>query len=383
MREARTGKWVKVGKGKAAYKAYIPTALPLEPPLDMSHMQDLISQTHLAIGRLDSLIKILPNYRLFLAMYSYKEALLSSQIEGTQSSFSTPLEAKNVGGMIDANDDATVLKHNQAVRHGLKRMKKIPLSLRLIRDIHSALMEGQTKDTPGEFRRSQNWIKGSSPSDAEFVPPANVELMEHLENFENFLHLKQRNSIALVDAAIAHAQFETIHPFLDGNGRVGRILITLMLMDRKILESPILHLSLYFKRNRSEYYRHLNLTRQTGDWEAWVKFFLKGVLETSTEALELVKIIKKLFDKDQAIIEKEFNRINVANTYKHMQEFGITNTKLVMAECKVSKPTALKLLRKLADVGIIKEVSGRYSRKIFVYSEYIKAMSKDTAPLEN
>ena len=382
-RQTRIGSYISVGKGGTAYKAYIPTPLPLDPPLDLLDMQELISEAHLAIGRLDSFVQILPSPKLFLKMYSHKEALLSSQIEGTQSSLSSVLEAQNSDNITDnlGSDDATVLCHEKAILYGIKGMEEIPISLRLLREVHSVLMKGQTKDTPGEFRRSQNWIMGSSPRNAQFVPPPHNQLLDHLDNFEEFLHHRKTNNVALIDAAIAHAQFETIHPFLDGNGRVGRLLIILMLINKQILTTPILYLSLYFKRNRSEYYRHLDLTRQTGDWEAWVKFFLRGVIETSTEALQSAKAIKQLFDEDEKALSQSTEPNSVFRVYKHIQHFPITTTKIVKEKCDMSLPTAISSLRRLARLGIAKEVSGKYSRKVFVYGKYIEIVDQGTEPL--
>ena len=289
-KKTRIGRYVKSSViGGEHYSAYIPQPLPPEPAIAMEEMYSLLDKANAALGRLDGMRIVLPSTSLFLYMYIRKEAVLSSQIEGTQSSLSDLLlfETEEAPG-VPMDDVTEVSSYVSAMTYGLERIKELPLSLRLIREIHARLMNnsrGGTKQ-PGEFRTSQNWIGGSRPGNASFVPPPVENLMECLDNFEKFLHDESIKLPALIKAALAHAQFETIHPFLDGNGRLGRLLITFILCAEGILKEPLLYLSLYLKANRQAYYDHLQSVRETGNWEAWIKFFLIGVEETANQATE-------------------------------------------------------------------------------------------------
>ena len=276
-KSGRIGKHQEIKAGGESNYAYIPAPLPPNPPLEMGELYPLLDKANAALGRLDGMSMVLPDHSLFLYMYIRKEAVLSSQIEGTQSSLSDLLLFENEDAPgAPINDVTEVSNYVSVMSYGLERIKELPISLRLIREIHERLMSrgrGSVKQ-PGEFRTSQNWIGGSRPGNAKFVPPPPDQLMDCLDPFEKFFHDEKIILPVLIKAALAHVQFETIHPFLDGNGRLGRLLITFMLCQDGLLKEPLLYLSLYFKTHRQAYYDHLQSVRETGDWESWIKFFL-------------------------------------------------------------------------------------------------------------
>lgn len=319
-------------------------------------------------------------------MYIRKEAVLSSQIEGTQSSLSDLLlfeTEEALGAPID--DVQEVSNYVKAMNYGLERLKELPISLRLIREIHKKLMTGARggNKMPGEFRRSQNWIGGSRPGNAKFVPPPPEEMIKNLNDFESFLHDKNVKLPILIKAALSHVQFETIHPFLDGNGRIGRLLITFILCAEGILKQPLLYLSLYFKANRQNYYNHLQSVRETGNWEAWIKFFLSGVIDTANQATETAQSIISLFDNDQKKLE-ENNKSTAAIMLIHnyFQKHPISNTTKIKEACDLSLPTILRSLTTLEEYGIIKEITGKDRHKIFVYHTYLEILNTGTEPLQ-
>jgi Fic family protein len=381
----RIGESLQCSVGSENYKAYIPKKLPLEPSLDMEALYPLLDQANTALGCLDGISMILPDTSLFLYMYVRKEAVLSSQIEGTQSSLSDLLLFENEDAPGVPMDDAQeVSNYVSAMNHGLERLKEFPLSLRLIREIHKELMTGNRggDKMPGEFRQTQNWIGGSSPSNALFVPPPPEHLMKTLDAFEKFLHDEDVKIPILIKAALTHVQFETIHPFLDGNGRIGRLLITFILCAEGILKEPLLYLSLYFKANRQAYYNHLQSVRETGDWEAWIEFFLRGVIETANQATETAQTIIQLFNKDQNRIEDESKSTAATLTiYRYFQTHPVTNTTKIKHACNLSLPTILRSLNTLENQEIIKEITGKERHKVFVYKEYLDVLSKGTEPL--
>lgn len=369
-----------------SYNAYIPEALPPEPPLDMEKLYPLLDSANTALGRLDGMSMVLPDPSLFLYMYVRKEAVLSSQIEGTQSSLSDLLlfeTAKAPGAPVD--DVTEVSSYVSAMNYGMERLKEFPLSLRLIREIHAVLMDnarGGNKQ-PGEFRVSQNWIGGSRPGNARFVPPPPEHLMECLDSFEKFLHDDQIKFPALVKAALAHVQFETIHPFLDGNGRLGRLLITFILCLEGVLKDPLLYLSLYFKANRQDYYDHLQSVREIGDWEAWIKFFLTGVIETANQATDTAKAILNLFNRDHTRIKNaDKSTATMLNIHAYLQKHPISNTSKIKEACNTSLPTVLRGLIALEKLGVVKEITGKDRHKIFVYQDYIDILGKGTEMIE-
>ena len=384
----RIGKYVKssIVSGES-FNSYIPSNLPPEPPIDLSEIYPLLDKANTALGRLDGISLVLPDPALFLYMYVRKEAVLSSQIEGTQSSLSDLLLFENNGqSSNNLFDDVTeVSSYVAAMNYSIERLEKLPLSLRLICEAHEKLMNnsrGNNKN-PGEFRTSQNWIGGSRPGNALFVPPPAEKLMNCLDNFEKFLHDDKVKMPILIRAAIAHVQFETIHPFLDGNGRIGRLLITLMLCNDGILKQPSLYLSLYFKANRQEYYNHLQNIRETGDFESWIKFFLTGVEKTSNGAVATAKNIINLFNQDSNLIETSDKCTPaILAIYKYLQKSPITNTGKIKEECKISLPTIIRNMENLEHLGIVEEVTKKERHKIFVYKKYLEILN-DGEPINN
>jgi Fic family protein len=351
----------------------------------MAELYLLLDQANTAIGRLDGMSMLLPDPSLFLYMYVRKEAVLSAQIEGTQSSLSDLLLSETQGISTTPLDDIReVSNYVAAMNYGLERLKEFPLSLRLIREIHSRLLCNTrgSNQQPGEFRSSQNWIGGSRPGNARFVPPPPAHLMECLDNFEKFLHDDAIRLPILIKAALAHVQFETIHPFLDGNGRLGRLLITFMLCAAGVLKQPMLYLSLYLKINRKAYYDHLQSVRETGNWESWIKFFLTGVMETAQQATGTAQSIIELFEKDRKIIEnsnKSTAAILMIHTY--LQQHSVATTGKIKESTKLSLPTILRSLRVLENLGIIKEITGKNRHKVFAYHQYLALLNKGTEPL--
>jgi Fic family protein len=341
----------------------------------------LTEKATLALGRLDGVTSILPAPPLFLYMYVRKEALLSSQIEGTQSSLSDLLLFENDEiPMVPLDDVQEVSNYVAAMEHGLKRLGEgFLLSLRLIREIHDILLRkgrGSSKQ-PGEFRRSQNWIGGTRPGNALFVPPPPEELGECLDKFEKFLH--DRKLPTLIRAALAHVQFETIHPFLDGNGRLGRLLITFMLCAEGALKSPMLYLSLYFKQRRKQYYDLLQAVRDRGDWETWIEFFLTGVVETANEAVETARQLLKLFEEDRTSIRSS-GRLAASTLRVHdlLQRQPIIGIVPASRELKVTHPTVMKAVANLQKLGIVREVTGRQRGRLFAYTKYMNILNRGT-----
>jgi len=295
----RLGTYVTTSVAGESPRAFIPPNLPPDPHLELGALYQHLDRANQALGRLDGFTTLLPDTKFFLYLYIRKEALLSSQIEGTQSSFSDLLlfESDAEPG-VPIDDVEEVSNYVAAMQHGLRRIAGgFPLSLRLIREIHAILLRGGrgANRTPGEFRRSQNWVGGSRPGNAAFVPPPPERLMECLDSFERFLHDEKHKLPVLVEAGLVHVQFETIHPFLDGNGRLGRLLITLLLCSKGALREPLLYLSLYFKTNRERYYDLLQRVRTEGAWEEWLAFFVEGTEITARSAAEAAKQMLTLF----------------------------------------------------------------------------------------
>ena len=384
MKNQRLGSYLKHTVFGESYSAYLPSKLPPVPPLDLTSLYGLIDQANTAIGRLDGMSMVLPDSSLFLYMYVRKEAVLSSQIEGTQSSLSDLLLFENEESPGAPLDDVTEVScYVSAMNYGLQRIKEFPLSLRLIKEIHAKLMDNSRggHKQPGEFRTSQNWIGGSRPGNALFVPPPPDYLMECLGDFEKFLHDETVQMPALVKAALAHVQFETIHPFLDGNGRLGRLLITFILCVEGVLKEPLLYLSLYLKSNRDAYYNHLQSVRENGTWEEWIEFFLKGVIETAKQATDTAQMILSLFSRDRLIIEasgKSTAAILTIHTY--LQRHPIATTTKIKDRCNLSLPTVLRSLNTLIELKIVKEITGKERHKIFIYKEYLNLLNQGTEP---
>ncbi len=369
-----------------SYKAFVPPPLPPDPPLDIERLYPLLDRATLALGRLDGMSVVLPDASLFLYMYVRKEAVLSSQIEGTQSSLSDLLlyETHAVPG-VPIDDVAEVSSYVAAMNHGLSRLEEFPLSLRLLREIHKILMDNARggNKRPGEFRTTQNWIGGVSPNKAAFVPPPPEKLHECLDQFETFLHDENVKYPALIRAALAHVQFETIHPFLDGNGRLGRLLITFVLCIEGVLKQPLLYLSLFFKANRQRYYDLLQSVRKTGDWESWIEFFLTGVIETANQATETAQAVLALFSRDQETIQSSGRSTATAlAVHAHLQKDPVTNTTKIREACNVSLPTVLRSLATLQELGIAQEISGKERHRIYAYGEYVQILNAGTEPLD-
>lgn len=382
----RLGSYIPGSVAGEAYKAYVPAALPPSPSLDMDRLYKSLEQAIKALGALDGLAKLLPDISLFLYMYVRKEALVSSQIEGTESSLSDLLLYENHKvPAVAINDVEEVSNYIAALNHGLMHMKGgFPLCIRLIREMHKILLSGVrgSNKAPGEFRRSQNWIGGIRPSKARFVPPP-PEMVEHLmSDLEKFVHNEEIKMPALIKAALLHVQFETIHPFLDGNGRLGRLLITLLLCADGVLTEPILYLSLYFKEHRQLYYDLLQNVRIKGDWESWCEFFLDGVTETATQATEDAKKIIGLLEQDRVRISQIGK---AAPTGLKIHCYLIKNPYLFLTqaakELDISVPAVANTVTKLEEIGILKELTGQARNRLFAYTHYLEILATGTEPL--
>jgi Fic family protein len=381
------GRYITSTVGGESYQAYLPAPLPPNPPMVLDgELLQWLEKANRAIGRLDGISDGLPDSHLFLYQYVRKEALLSSQIEGTQSSFSDLLlfEMDEVPG-VPLDDVREVSNYIAAMNHGLERLGAgFPLSLRLLREIHAILLRhgrGAHKQ-PGEFRRSQNWLGGSRPGNAVFVPPPPEHLMECLDPFERFLHDEAGPTPVLLKASLAHVQFETIHPFLDGNGRLGRLLITLILINEGVLREPLLYLSLYFKTHRSDYYDHLQRVRLQGDWEGWLRFFLQGVFETAQQAVESARTVRDLFEQDRERIGR-LGRIagSCLQLHRRLQQKAIVNIPDSARELEINRTTISNCIRRLQELGIVREITGQRRNRLFVYDRYVQILSEGTEPL--
>jgi Fic family protein len=382
----RLGTFVVNSVGGESVKAFIPPPLPPRPAVDLTSLVDVLDRATTALGRLDGVTTVLPAPPLFIYMYVRKEALLSSQIEGTQSSLSDLLlfESEEIPH-VPIDDVEEVSSYVAALNHGLRRIRQdeFPISLRLIREIHGVLLRtgrGSSKH-PGEFRRTQNWIGGTRPGNAAFVPPPPDRLYECLDAFERFLHADHPGIPLLVRAALVHVQFETIHPFLDGNGRLGRLLITFLLCAAGALQEPILYLSLYFKTHRQRYYELLQNVRDTGDWEAWINFFLEGVLHTATEAIQTARQLIALFEADREKISRLGRpAASALRVHELLQKRPLLSIPAMTKELSLSEPTIAKAMEHLAKLGIAREVTGKRRRRLFAYTRYLDVLNRGTEP---
>ncbi len=361
-------------------KAYLPDTLPPNPPIEMAELYSLQDQANLAIGRLDGISINVPDISLFLYMYIRKEAVLSSQIEGTQSTLDDLLMYENneaVGVPID--DVVEVSNYVSALNHGLERVAGgFPLCLRLIREMHEILLSrrrGSTKQ-PGVFRTSQNWIGGTRPGNASFVPPPWENIADLLSNLESFWNIEDGSVPTLIKAGLAHYQFETIHPFLDGNGRLGRLLITFILCVDDILSKPLLYLSLYFKINRQSYYDNLQHTREKGDLEEWLKFFLKGVIYTAEQAVKTIQQTLELLEKDRQKIQG-IGKAAASALIIHdlIKRTPITDGNKIVSISGLTLPTVNSSIKHLIELGIVSELTGRSRNKIYKYARYLDILS--------
>src|SRR5262245_32660857 len=373
---SRSGSYVRQPGGHAVF---MPTPLPPTPPLSFSAgLQGLLSDADRAIGRLDGSIQTLPNPDLFVLMYVKKEAVLSSQIEGTQSSLQDLLAAEAEVLAPDAPRDVDeVVNYVAAMNHGLARLNELPVSVRLIREIHEKLVSGArgSQLQPGELRRTQNWIgpSGSTLATATFVPPPPDAVPAALGDLEQFLHADSTLPL-LVKIGLAHAQFETIHPFLDGNGRCGRLLVTFLLCEGGVLRKPVLYLSHYFKQRRQEYYDRLQAVRDSGDWEGWLAFFLKGVADVSTQAADTARRILALREEHRAAVTEHLGRAagNGHRVLEKLYEQPIMSVPQIRALTGTTYPAANDLVRRLAALGILVEFTGYRRHRRFRYDGYIR-----------
>ena len=366
-------------------RAFVPAPLPPDPPLVLNGaLQQAFEAATLALGRLDSISVLLPDQTLFLFTYIRKEAVLSSQIEGTQSSLSDLLlyELKEVPG-VPLDDVGEVSNYVAALEHGLRRMADgFPLCNRLIREIHSVLLShgrGSGK-MPCEFRRSQNWIGGSRPGNAIFVPPPHHAVPDCMAAFERFLNAGDDGLPTLIRAGLAHVQFETIHPFLDGNGRVGRLLISFQLCQAKMLREPLLYLSLYFKQNRITYYDLLTHVRRTGDWESWLAFFFEGVRVTAEGAVATSRRLSDMFTSDRGIIERQSGRRagSILRVHESLKARPILSLSEIRKRAALSFTTASSAMEWLVERGIAREITGKRRDRLFVYDRYLAILNEGT-----
>lgn len=383
-----TGHYVPGALAGSRYQAFVPDPLPPEPPLDLA-AGGLVArkeQADQALGRLDGITLMLPDPELFLYQYVRKEALLSSQIEGTQSSLSDLLlfELDQAPG-VPVDDVEEVSNYVAALNHGLRRLRQddFPLSLRLVREMHALLLQGGrgANKQPGQFRTTQVFVGGVGAR-AQFVPPPPDALDRLLAEFERFLHADRQQMPPLIKAALAHVQFETIHPFLDGNGRLGRLLIALILCHEGVLSEPSLYLSLYLKRRRADYYERLNAVRTAGDWEGWLGFFLDGVAETASQAVDTAQRLLALLAVDRARIAALGTRAgNVGLVFEQFARRVMTGVPQLQPHVPLSTPTIRAAVRMLEEMAIVNEMTGQRRHRVFAYQAYLDILSEGAQPL--
>lgn len=371
--------------GSGRYRAFLPKPLPPDPPLRLDpELQNLLDRANQALGRLDGITLLLPDANQFLYTFIRKEAVLSSQIEGTMSSLSDLLLFENeVAPGVPLEDVEEAANYIAALNHGLDAIGsgRLPLCNRLLREAHALLLRsGRGADkAPGEFRRTQNWLGGSRPGDAHYVPPPWQEVEPAMAALERFLHDDPSPTPVLIKAALAHVQFESIHPFLDGNGRVGRLLITALLAEHGVLSRPLLYLSLYLKRNRETYYDRLQRVRTEGAWEEWLRFFLEGIIEVSTSTAETTQRIVEMIERDRLRIH-EFRR--GAPTALRVHDLAVRSVVVrpptAAKWLKLSDPPVYAAISRLEEAGILREVTGRARGKAYVYGEYMDILNEGT-----
>ena len=383
MHRDAVGVYISSVAGGETVRAFVPEPLPPNPPLDLGGTrQTLLERATLALGRLDSISLLLPDPQLFLYAYVRREAVLSSQIEGTQSSLSDLLlfELDEVPG-VPFDDVVEVSNYIAALEHGMARLSEgFPLCNRLLREMHAKLMaRGRGSDkAPGEFRRSQNWIGGTRPGNAQFVPPPPQQVEPCMAALERFIHGESNAAPVLLKAALAHVQFETIHPFLDGNGRLGRLLIALLLHQGGLLAQPLLYLSLYFKQYRAVYYELLDRVRGDGDWEAWVDFFLEGVEQTANGAVQTARRLVTLFQQDaQRAQAAGRGAANVLRVLDALRRRPMSSLRQLCEDTGMAFPTASKSMKALMTLGIARELTGQRRNRVFVYDGYLNILNEN------
>lgn len=368
------------------YKAYIPPKLPPSSALNLSELYPYLDRATQALVELNAITKSIPNTDLFIYMYVRKEALLSSQIEGTQSSFADLILFEHKQKISVSIDDVEeVSNYVTAINYGLQRLKEgFPLSLGLLREIHAVLLQGGrgAQKHPGEFRRSQNWIGGTRPGNALFVPPPPEYLMACLDDFEKFLHNDAIKFPVLIKAGLAHVQFETIHPFLDGNGRLGRLLITLLLCNNGLLSKPILYLSLYLKQNRTLYYDLLQQVRIHGTWETWLEFFLEGVYQVARQTILTSEKMNWVFKEDlEKINTLGRARFSCQDIFEYLKKLPQVSVPLLTQELNMTPPTVRSALNRLLALGIVEEIRGHRRDRVYVYRKYLNILEEGAEPI--
>ncbi len=385
MRRERIGSYERLAVAGSQARTFIPAPLPPRPALDLSVLQGPLAKALVGLGRLDSISTLLPDPGLFLYSYVRKEAVLSSQIEGTRSTLSHLLlfELKAAPG-VPLDDVTEVSNHVAALEHGMARMRGgFPLSSRLIREMHRLLLSSGrgSHKAPGEFRRSQVWIGGARPDVARFVPPPWTAVESCIADLERFLHTEDESLAPPIRAGLAHLQFETIHPFLDGNGRVGRILIPLILCQDRVLTEPLLYLSLYLKERRDEYYEHLNRVRRTGDWETWLRFFLEGVASVAQGAVGTAHRLIALFDESRARIQREGRAAgSMLRVIKVLEGRAISPIAGLAERTGLSVGGAAAAVARLEELGIVREITGFRRNRLFAYDRYLSILNEGTDP---
>lgn len=378
---SRLGRHVTVSTVGEKVRAYIPPPLPPKPAIRMENLLLPLDQANRAIGRLGGMTSLLSGTPLFLKMYFHKEALLSSQIEGTKSSFSDLLLLELGESPIAPRDDVQeVANYIAAMSYGLEKLSEgYPISLRLMREMHGILLSsgrGSSKQ-PGEFRQSQNWIGGQRPGVADYVPPPASQVLDLMSDLERFVHDRNVRLPALVVAGLVHVQFESIHPFLDGNGRMGRLLVTLLLCSQGVLEEPYLYFSLYLKKHRKVYFDLLQRVREQGDWEAWLGFFIEGIAETSEQAADAAGEIFKLFESDRIKVESLGRPATSAlGVFQMFRQRPLLSVPVLSKRLSISAPTVYASVAHLERLGIVAEVTGRQKGKVFAYSDYMTILSR-------
>jgi Fic family protein len=387
QRASRAGHFVQQQAGADGFSAFIPNPLPPDPPLRITQeLQVNLDRANQAVGRLDGITLLLPEPDILLYSYVRKEAVLSSQIEGTQSSLSDLLLFEHEAApSVPVGDVEQASKYAAAMGRGIEMLSSegLPLSNRVLKEVHGVLMTGARggEREPGRFRRSQNWIGGTRPSTARFVPPPAHEVAPAMGALERFLHDEPGPTPILIKAALAHAQFETIHPFLDGNGRLGRLLITLLLVAEGVLTRPFLYLSLYFKQHRDLYYDHLQRVRTEGAWEDWLGFFLDGVIEVAETTAATTKRIVEMVERDRRRLQ-DLGRgaATAARVHDYLARRIVGRPAWVANGIEMSEPPVYQALARLEQLGIAREITGRQRGRIYVYDEYLAIVNEDTTP---
>ena len=377
----RAGIYVDNLNGEAMYQSFKPNPLPPIPEIEMDgEIVKLLVDANKQLVKLDTASQLISNADLFISMYVRKEALISSQIEGTQCTLDDVLDPE-----VEANanlDVSDVINYVKATQYALKRLERLPLCCRLIREIHEVLMEnvrGQDK-TPGEFRHSQNWIGPANCSlkDARYIPPNVEDMQTAMSDLEKYIN-ENVDYDPLIRAALIHYQFETIHPFLDGNGRIGRLLILLYLMEQRLIEKPVIYISYFLKKNQIEYYDRISEVRRTGNFEQWIRFFLEAVSKAASDSLEAIRQLSVLHDTNVEKLPKTTrSKDNLRAVFDYIEQYPIIDIKKTAKELEVSYNTVAAAVRKLVELGILQETTNAARNRVFAYEEYLAILRKDT-----